>query len=197
MPDSFFPLPSSLLRRRSLLATALALPLLGHAQAWPARPIVMIVPQAPGGTNDIVGRLVSQKLAEVLGASVVVENRPGAGGSVAASAILQSPADGYTLLVTDGPMLSITPLINKKITYDAANDFVPIALVGASRAMPRGKNWPVPGRQPVTVVIGEPMSATAGETGTDFSARIHRTVSDMHRAHSPEPDASAPDTKVE
>ncbi|GAB2451578.1 1-acyl-sn-glycerol-3-phosphate acyltransferase [Conyzicola lurida] len=74
---------------------------------------------------------------------------------------------------------------------------VPIALVGASTAMPRGRNWPVPGRKPVTVVIGAPMHAASGETGTEFSARIQREVTDMHRAYSPDPDASAPDTKVE
>src|SRR5256885_1581577 len=131
MPDSFFPLPSSLLRRRSLVAAALALPLLGHAQAWPARPIVMIVPQAPGGTNDIVGRLVSQKLAEVLGASVVVENRPGAGGNIGTQAVAKAPRDGHTLLMTISSSQAINPALYRKPGFDPVKDFRPIGLIGS------------------------------------------------------------------
>lgn len=131
MPDSSFPLPSSLLHRRSLLAAALALPLLGHAQAWPARPIVMIVPQAPGGTNDIVGRLVSQKLAEVLGASVVVENRPGAGGNIGTQAVAKAPRDGHTLLMTISSSQAINPALYRKPGFDPVKDFRPIGLIGS------------------------------------------------------------------
>src|SRR5450830_1344099 len=100
---------NSLLRdlpRRALLAGSLAwLAFTGvqvaQAQtAYPNRPIVMVVPQAAGGTNDIVGRLVSQKLGEVLGASVVVENRPGAGGNIGTQLAAKANKDGYTLLMT-------------------------------------------------------------------------------------------------
>ena len=103
---------------------------MAHAETYPSRAVKLVVPYSAGGLPDTVARIISQALGDALGQSVYVDNRPGAGGSVAGAAILQAPADGYTLLVTDGPMLSITPLLNKKVSYDAGTDFVPISLVG-------------------------------------------------------------------
>src|SRR5689334_23077426 len=98
--------------RRALLAFALAAPLLAAAQqGYPSRPVTMIVPQAPGGTNDIVGRVVSQKLAEVLQASVVVDNRPGAGGNIGTQLAAKAPKDGYTLLMTISSSQAINPAL--------------------------------------------------------------------------------------
>lgn len=101
-----------------------------HAQSYPNRAIKLVVPYSAGGLPDTVARLISRALGDALGQPVYVDNRPGAGGAIAATAITQSPPDGYTLLVTDGPMLSITPLLTKKVGYDASSDFVPISLVG-------------------------------------------------------------------
>ncbi|MDM0084602.1 tripartite tricarboxylate transporter substrate binding protein [Variovorax sp. J31P179] len=103
---------------------------IAHAERFPSRPIKLVVPYSAGGLPDTVARVLSRALGDVLGQAVYVDNKPGAGGAVAASAIMQAPADGYTLLVTDGPMLSITPLLTKKVGYDASTDFVPISLVG-------------------------------------------------------------------
>ena len=124
---------AGLLRRRGLLAAAMALagPLPAMAQAWPARPIVMIVPQAPGGTNDIVGRLVSQKLAEMLGASVVVENRPSAGGNIGTQAVAKAPRDGYTLLMTISSSQAINPALYRNPGFDPVADFRPVGLIGS------------------------------------------------------------------
>lgn len=121
------------LQRRSLwLAAALALPVLAAAQgAYPSRPVVMIVPQAAGGTNDIVGRLVGQKLGEVMGASVVVENRPGAGGNIGTQAVAKGPKDGYTLLMTISSSHAINPALYKNAGFDPVKDFRPISLIGA------------------------------------------------------------------
>jgi tripartite-type tricarboxylate transporter receptor subunit TctC len=77
-----------------------------------------------------VARALARHLQDALGQSVIVENKPGAGGAVAAATLIQSPADGYTLLLTDGPTLAIAPLITKKLSYDAAKDFTPVSLVG-------------------------------------------------------------------
>lgn len=129
--------PASRLPRRTLLlAAALALPLSlslsAAAQgAYPSRPVVMIVPQAAGGTNDIVGRLVSQKLGEVMGASVVVENRPGAGGNIGTQAVAKGPRDGYTLLMTISSSHAINPALYKNAGFDPVKDFRPISLIGA------------------------------------------------------------------
>jgi tripartite-type tricarboxylate transporter receptor subunit TctC len=96
---------------------------------YPNRPIKFIVPYAAGGLPDTVARIVGQKLEERLGQSVVIDNRPGANGAVAAGAIIGSPADGYTFLVSDGSILSINPHLQSKLAYDPNKDFVPVALL--------------------------------------------------------------------
>lgn len=124
--------PVRCILRRVLVAAALAAPVLAVAQgAYPSRPIVMIVPQAAGGTNDIVGRLVSQKLGEVLGVSAVVENRPGAGGNIGTQAAAKAPKDGYTLLMTISSSQAINPALYKNAGFDPVKDFRPISLIGA------------------------------------------------------------------
>lgn len=116
----------------ALLATLLAAPVLVWAQtSYPIRPIVMIVPQAAGGTNDIVGRLVSQKLGEVLGTSAIVENRPGAGGNIGTQAAAKASKDGYTLLMTISSSQAINPALYKNAGFDPVKDFRPISLIGA------------------------------------------------------------------
>lgn len=127
------------MRRNLFLALAsatmvavLSVPAKAHAQAFPSKPIKLIVPYSPGGLPDTVARVLSLRLADAFGQPVVVENKSGASGAVAAAAITQSPADGYTLLVTDGPLLAITPLMSQKMAYDPAKDFVPVSLVGTA-----------------------------------------------------------------
>ena len=107
-----------------------AVPVLAQS-SYPSRPIVMLVPQAAGGTNDIVGRLVSQKLGEVLGASAVVENRPGAGGNIGTQAAARAPKDGYTLLMTISSSQAINPALYKNPGFDPVKDFKPVSLIGA------------------------------------------------------------------
>lgn len=117
-----------------LSASAALVPVAAQAQAqdFPSRPVRFIVPYSPGGLPDTVARVISQRLQEGLGQSVVVENKPGGSGAAAAAVLMQAPADGYTLLLTDGPMLAITPLVVKKMAYDAEKDFVPVSLVGTA-----------------------------------------------------------------
>ena len=122
------------LRHLATLAAAAAcaqLPLAARAQStgYPNRAIRFIVPYAPGGFPDTVARIVGQRLGDRLGQSIVVDNRPGANGGVAAGVLAAAPADGYQFMVTDGSMFSINPLIYSKLTYDPAKDFVPVALV--------------------------------------------------------------------
>jgi tripartite-type tricarboxylate transporter receptor subunit TctC len=119
----------------SLVAT-LATLLLGAAsaataQTYPARPITMVIPQAVGGTNDIVGRLVSQKLGEALNGSVVVENRPGAGGNIGTAYVAKAPKDGHTLMLTVSSAQAINPALYKNPGFDPVKDFTPISLIGA------------------------------------------------------------------
>src|SRR5215216_309440 len=100
------------------------------AAAWPERSITIIVQFAPGGSNDLLGRILASELAPVLGQSVVVENRPGAAGNIGAGAAARAAPDGYTLAVLSGPIL-INPNLTK-VTYDPMKDFAPVAYLGAS-----------------------------------------------------------------
>ena len=116
-----------------MLAAAVLSPTAALAQAaYPNRPIKFIVPYAAGGLPDTVARIFAQRLTDRLGQSVLVDNKPGANGVVAAQAIASSPADGYTFLVTDGSMFSINPALYKSLGYEYKRDFVPVAL--AARA---------------------------------------------------------------
>jgi len=117
--------------RTALLAMAATFTLAAapaSAQApFPNQSIKWVVPFSAGGLPDTVARIVAQKVQERLGQSIVIENRGGAGGNVAATAILASPADGYTMMVTDGSMFTINPKLMKQLTYDPVKDFVPVA----------------------------------------------------------------------
>ncbi|MCR5866586.1 tripartite tricarboxylate transporter substrate binding protein [Aquincola sp. J276] len=108
-------------------ALAAALPLPATAQAWPAKPVRIIVPFAPGGGNDVFARQLATQLGTLLGVQVLVDNRPGAGGTVGTDAAAKSPADGYTLLLGHTGTLAINPVLYPKLPYDARSSFVPVA----------------------------------------------------------------------
>jgi tripartite-type tricarboxylate transporter receptor subunit TctC len=101
-----------------------------HAQAYPTKPIRLIVPFPAGGATDLFARSLSQKLGERLGQSVVVDNKPGAGGTLGSDLAAKATADGYTLLLSTTSTHSIGPNLNPKIPYDAVRDFTPIGQVG-------------------------------------------------------------------
>src|SRR5262249_52498785 len=97
-----------------------------HAQAYPARAIRLVVPFAPGGNVDITARAVSGPMGEVLGQQVVVDNRPGATGQIAAEIVSKSPPDGYTLLVASSSVMTNAPALYQKLSYDILRDFAPV-----------------------------------------------------------------------
>ena len=171
--------------RRALVAAALAAPLIAAAQgSYPSRPITMIVPQAPGGTNDIVGRVVSQKLAEVLQTSVVVDNRPGAGGNIGTQMAAKAPKDGHTLLMTISSSQAINPALYKNPGFDPVKDFRPVTLIGAvpnvllvhpgfqakslqelialAKARPNGYQFASAGNGTLNHLLGEMLNSMAG-----------------------------------
>lgn len=129
--------PPTIRRRRLLLGLAA---LVGstwgpcawaQAQAWPNKPIRLVVAFAPGGPADIVARLIAQVLQEKLGQQVVVDNRPGAGGNIAARLVAKEPADGYTLLATT-TSIAVNQTLSKSPGYSLQRDFAPVAVVAAS-----------------------------------------------------------------
>ncbi len=132
-----------------LLSIAAAFACLGaslaQAQAYPSKPVRWVAPFAPGGTSDIVARAVAQKLSVSLGQQVVIENRPGAGGNIAADSVARAPADGYTLL-TGFPGLAINPALYAKLAYDPLKDLAPVTLMTAA---------------PLALVVSPTLSAAA------------------------------------
>ena len=119
---------------RALLAAAMCLVSAGafaQQQAYPAKPVRFVVAFAPGGPADLVARLIAQKIGDQWGQQVIVENRGGAGGAVAAQAVARAPADGYTVLVTTSS-LAVTPALNPNAGYDAEKDFIPVTLIASS-----------------------------------------------------------------
>lgn len=124
--------------RRSLLAAAAAVACLGvsaagHAEgAYPSQAVRLIVPYVPGGLPDTVSRIVAKRLTQDLGQPFIVENKPGAAGAVAAVALAQAPADGYTFMVTDGAMLAIPPFVTTKPAFNAQKDFVTVSVIGTA-----------------------------------------------------------------
>lgn len=105
------------------------LPVAALAQAWPSKPVKIVVPFAAGGATDVVARLLAQKLGEAWGQTVVVENRAGAGGNIGADVVAKSPPDGYTLLMTSGSIVTANKYMYKSLTYDPASDLVAVTNV--------------------------------------------------------------------
>ena len=101
------------------------------AQAWPTKPIKVIVTFSPGGSSDIVARLLGPPLAEKLGQPIIVDNRPGAGATIGANAVAQAPADGYTLMLSNTAPISISPFMLDKPPYDPVKSFTHIAFIGS------------------------------------------------------------------
>jgi tripartite-type tricarboxylate transporter receptor subunit TctC len=154
------------------------------AQTYPTRPVRMAVGFAPGGPADVMARLISQHMAVSLGQAVVVENRAGAGGTIAARVVAESQPDGYTLLLGNTSTLVISPLVHKNVGYDALKAFAPIARLGTTsdllvinpafpakslpeliayaRANPGKLNYSTPGIGTPPHLIGEMLKLRAG-----------------------------------
>ena len=121
-----------LLRAILGLLTLSALPLAAIAQPYPDKPIRLIVGDAPGGSPDTLGRLLAQKLSDSLGQPIVVDNRPGAGGLLAADLAAKAPPDGYTLFMNTTTVWAILPNVKKNLPYDPLKSFVPITRIASA-----------------------------------------------------------------
>ena len=135
-----FPLPlTSILpmRRAALLAGfaaalafAPALAPAAKAADYPARPVMLVVAFTPGGPSDVLARIVGKKMEELLGMPFIIENRPGAGGNIAADTVAHAAPDGYTLLMGNNSILATNEALYKHISYSPQKDFTPITLIG-------------------------------------------------------------------
>jgi len=103
---------------------------LAHAQQYPTKPIRFVIPFPPGGSTDTMSRMITRKISEELGWQFVVDNRPGAGGTIGVAAAATAAADGHTLVMGETANLAVGPSVYSKLPYDPVRDFVPITLVG-------------------------------------------------------------------
>lgn len=174
-------------RRRLLGAAgllALALPRPGLAQeAFPARPIRLVVPWAPGGASDVLGRLVARKLSDGLGQQVVVDNRAGAGGTLGMQNVARSPADGYSIVQGTSSTIGLTPVLMNPEPFDGTRDFAAIAFVADdTNGLFVGPSVPARSAQeliawiraqPNPVPFASSGVATPGHVGLEMFARAH------------------------
>ncbi len=134
--------------------TAAAFPLSALAQAWPSKPLRMVIPFPAGGATDIIGRTIAQKLSAALGQQVVVDNKPGAGGTIGADLVAKAPPDGYTIVMATSSTHSIGPALNPKMPYDAFKDFAPVAHVAnAPSVLVVGSGFPAASAQELVKLL--------------------------------------------
>jgi tripartite-type tricarboxylate transporter receptor subunit TctC len=170
-------------RRLALALAALTFSGTALAQAWPAKPIRIVVPFPPGGGTDIIARETSQKVAAATGRTFVIDNKPGAGGNLGVDAAAKSPADGYTIVIGQTSNLAVNPTLYAKMPYDSQKDLAPIVLlanaplvmvtgtgtpyktladaVNAAKAKPGGLNFASPGNGTVAHLTSEMLQKAA------------------------------------
>lgn len=144
-----------------------------HAQQFPTKPIRLIVPFTPGGGTDIVSRTVGQKLTEVWGKTVVVDNRPGAGGIMASEIVAKAPPDGYTLGVVT-PTQTINPSLHSNLPFDPVNDFAPVILMTRLQLiLVSNPSFPANNvKELVALAKAKPGQLTFASTGTGGAAHL-------------------------
>jgi tripartite-type tricarboxylate transporter receptor subunit TctC len=154
----------------------------GSASPFPSRPLTWIVPFGPGGITDAAARIAAVPLGRLLGQAVVVENRPGAGGTIGAEALLRAPADGHTLLYGSQGPIAAAPALYRSLRYDPLRDFVPVHGLGAAPNLivsPPARPWrtlaelvEAARRAPETITYGSPGVGTAPHLGAELLQQI-------------------------
>ena len=183
---------SRLLRASFILVVMVSLaPVVMGQQAYPNKPVRIIVPYPPGGTADIVGRTIAEKLGVIWGQPVIVENRAGAGGTIGVDAVAKAAPDGYTMVLgVTGPLI-IAPGINAQLAYDPLRDLVPITLVAAVPSL-IAIHPSVPARdlkELIALAKSQPGKLTFASAGTGTSVHIAgellKSMADVDILHVP------------
>jgi tripartite-type tricarboxylate transporter receptor subunit TctC len=161
------------------------------AQDYPNRPITLVVPYAAGGGNDVMARIVGEKMSKTLGQQVVIENRPGAGGAVATRAVAKAAPDGYTLVIGGTGSLAVNPSLYANAGYDPRKDFAPVGLIGTS-AMIVLVHPSVPAKSVAELIAlakkdaGKLNYASAGVgSGIHLAAELFTTMAGVKLTHIP------------
>ena len=161
------------------------------AQAYPIRPVTIVVPFAAGGGNDIMARLLGQHMSRALGQQFVVENRPGAAGTIGARAVARAPADGYTLMVGHSGVFGVAPSLYANAGYDPRKDFAPIGLIASFQQI-LVVHPSVPARTVAELIAlakrepGKLTYASAGiGSGSHISTELFAAMADIKLTHTP------------
>jgi tripartite-type tricarboxylate transporter receptor subunit TctC len=183
--------------RRSLLRLGAASAVLGatpgivRAQAYPARPVRMVVPYPPGGAVDIVGRMVAEKLGPAMATTIVIENKAGAAGLIGSEQVMRSPADGYTLVMSTVSSHAIAPAVYRRMPYDPVADFAPVTLVALTPYIVT-VNASVPARtlgELIALARARPGTLAFGSSGTGttphLAGELFNTMAGVKLTHVP------------
>lgn len=157
-----------------LLLCALIAAVPSYAQNYPTRPVRMISPNPPGGANDTIGRIIANKLTEILGQQVVIDNRGGAGGMIGAEIAAKANRDGYTLLAASSASHTFAPLIYRKIPYDPVKDFTPVSLFAiAQNLLVANPSLPVKSLNDIVALAkSKPRALNYSSAGTGSNSHI-------------------------
>ncbi len=173
------------------LAAALVAPLAQAQAPYPSKPIRLVVPFAAGGSTDILARIVGQKLTERIGTSVVIDNRPGANGTLGCDLVAKAPADGYTLVMADIGCFAMAPGLYPKLPYEPVRDFVPVTLVARSPlVLTVGAGSPVQSvRELVTLARSKPGQLNFPSSGNGgpnhLAGELFKIQADVKTVHVP------------
>jgi tripartite-type tricarboxylate transporter receptor subunit TctC len=184
---------SALITKRILLSAAFGLALngVGAAQDYPSRPITLVVPYAAGGGNDVMARIVAEKMSKSLGQQIVIENKGGAGGSIATRQVAKAAADGYTLGLGGTGTLAINPTLYPNVGYDPRRDFAPVGLIATSALVVLVNNDVPVKTIPELITLAKKDSgkltyASAGVgSGIHLGAELFATMADIKLTHVP------------
>ena len=164
---------SAVLRAIAMIVLCASATLDVQAQAWPSKPVRIVVPFPPGGPADLLPRLLGPKLTEIWGQPVIVENKPGAGGNIGMDTVAKAAPDGYTLVVGPNGNLVVNPHLYAKLPYDVTRDFVPITLIATFSNM-LVVNPDVPAKtvsELIALAKAKPGTISYGSPGTGSSFR--------------------------
>jgi tripartite-type tricarboxylate transporter receptor subunit TctC len=151
--------------------TCIATPSIALAQSWPDKPIKLIIPFAPGGTTDILGRILAQQMTNVIGQNVIVENKGGAGGNIGAEVVANAPPNGYTLLLASGSMMTVNPFLYKKLPLNYTTDLTYVsAVAGGPMLVSVNPNLPVNNLKEL-IALAKTKELTFGSAG--IGSQVH------------------------
>ena len=180
----------NLARILGLIAVCSA-PLLAQAKDYPDKPVRLVVPFPPGGPNDIIGRVVGQKMQELLGQLIVIDNRPGAGGTLGTDNVAKSEPDGYSIAIASAGALAISTALQEKILYDPLKDLAPVTLVAkVPEVLVASTTVPVANvRELVALAKAKPGTINYGSTGPGsmphLAGELFRTSAQIDIVHVP------------